>query len=553
MRRRIVIVGGVAGGATAAARARRLDESAEIIVFERDEYVSFANCGLPYYIGGEIKNREDLLVATPEMLAGRYNIDVRTSSEVLRIDRQNKRVEVQNLKTGGTYAESYDKLILSPGATPVKPRLAGIGLESIFTLRNIPDTDRMRAYVDGRRPGTAVVVGGGFIGLEMTEQLVHRGVRVTVVEMLDQVMPPIDYEMAMFVHAHMREKGVELRLGDGVNSFSEAGGKTVVTTRSGAEIACDMVVLSIGVKPESALAREAGLELGDRGGIRTNDRMQTSDPDIYAVGDAVEVMDPVSGAPAMIPLGGPANKQGRIAADNALGRDSTYSGTQGTAVVRVFDLTVASTGNSEKMLKGMRRPYLVSYTHSGSHASYYPGSQMLAIKLIFDPHGGKVLGAQVVGMDGVDKRIDVIATAIRAGMTVYDLEELELAYAPPFGSAKDPVNIAGYVASNMLKGDVENVNWHEIEELRKKDDHVLLDVRTQEEIAGVGTIEDSLHIPINELRSELSRLDKTKTYIPFCSVGLRAYVGHRILVQNGFKSKNLSGGYRTFNVATMEG
>jgi len=552
MATKLVIVGGVAGGATAAARARRVDEHAEIILFERDEFVSFANCGLPYYVGGEIKDRDDLLVATVDMLTSRFNITIRTFSEVMKIDRAAKKVHIKNRQTGETYEETYDKLILAPGAAPIKPPLDGIDLDTIFTVRNIPDSDRIKAFVDDRQPQSAVVVGGGFIGLEMAEQLARRGVKVTVVEMLDQVMPPIDYDMACYVHEHLREKGVVLNLGDGVKGFRKQGDQTVVTTQSGAELPCDMVVLSIGVRPENGLAKDSGLELGERGGIAVNDHMLTSDPDIYAVGDAAEIVDFVSGTKAMIPLGGPANRQARIAADNALGRDATYRGTQGTAVVRVFDFTVASTGMSEKLCKRLGMDCLVSYTHSSSHAGYYPGAEMIAVKLVFAPGTGKVLGAQLVGKDGVDKRVDVIAMAIQGGMTVFDLEEAELAYAPPFGSAKDPVNIAGFVAANMLKGDLETVNWPAVDGLLKQDGHVLLDVRFQMELDEAGQVPGAVHIPLPQLRARLGELDKNKTYLPFCAIGLRGYIAHRILVQHGYKSQNLGGGYKTFSLVQRE-
>lgn len=552
MAEKIVIVGGVAGGASAAARARRVDEHAQIVLFERDEFVSFANCGLPYYVGGEIKDREDLLVATVDMLKARFNIDIRTFSEVVKIDRAGKTVRIKNRVTGEEYDETYGKLLLAPGAAPIRPPLEGIDLDTLFTVRNIPDTDRIKEFVDTRAPRSAVVVGGGFIGLEMAEQLVNRGVRVSIVEMLDQVMPPMDYDMACIVHEHLMEKGVELRLGDGVKGFRKQGDKTVVTTQSGAELACDLVVLSIGVRPENGLAKDAGLDLGERGGIIVNDRMQTSDPDIYAVGDAVEIKDFVSGTKAMIPLGGPANRQARIAADNMLGRSATYRGTQGTAVVRVFDLTVASTGMSEKLCKRLGVDHLVSYTHSGSHAGYYPGAEMMAVKLVFAPGDGKVLGGQTIRKDGAAKRIDVIAMAIQGGMTVFDLEEAELAYAPPFGSAKDPVNIAGFVAANMLKGDFSTVNWPEMDAIRNDDSFVLLDVRMKEELDEAGEIPGAQHIPLPMLRARLDKLDKSKTYVPFCAIGLRGYIACRILTQNGFKAKNLSGGYKTWKIVEKQ-
>lgn len=545
MATKLLIIGGVAGGATAAARARRLDERAEIILFERGEHISFARCGLPYYIGEVIKKRERLLVTTAEAFRDRYNIDVRIFSEVIAIDTKNKQVEVKNLKAGETYRESYDKIILSPGAEPVRPPFKGIELDQIFNLRNIPDSERIKAHVDTKRPESAVVVGGGFIGLEMAENLVRRGVKTTIVEMLDQVMTPLDYEMAGIVHAHLKRKGVICELGNGVESFSKKGDRIIVSTNKGKDIECDIVILAIGIRPENRLAREANLEIGERGGIKVDATMRTSDPDIYAVGDAVEMKDFVTGLPTMTALAGPANKQGRIAADNALGRKSMFKGTLGSTVVKVFDLTVASTGASEKVLKHNNIPCLASYTHSGSHASYYPGATMMAIKLVFSPSSGKILGAQIVGMKGVDKRIDILATAIRGAMTVYDLEELELAYAPPYSSAKDPINIAGFVAANILKGDVENIYWDEFSDLDREKD-ILIDLRNQDELDTAGVIEGALHIPLNELREKLPELDKEKNYIPFCAVGLRGYLGHRVLVQNGFHSKNLSGGYKTY-------
>jgi len=542
---KLLIIGGVAGGATAAARARRLDERAEIILFERGEHISFANCGLPYYIGEVIKTREDLLVTTAEAFRDRYNIDVRIFSEVTAIDIKNKQVEVNNIKTRETYKESYDKIILSPGAEPVKPPFKGIELENIFNLRTIPDSERIKEHVDTKRSESAVVVGGGFIGLEMAENLVRRGVKTTIVEILDQVMAPLDYEMAAIVHAHLKEKGIICELGNGVESFSKKADRIIVVTNKGHSIECDIVILAIGIKPENKLAIEAGLKIGKRGGIKVDATMRTSDPDIYAVGDAVEVKDFVTGLPTMTALAGPANKQGRIAADNALGRKSMYRGTLGSTVVKVFDLTVASTGTNEKILKRNNIPYLVSYTHSGSHTSYFPGATMMAIKLVFSPSSGKILGAQIIGMKGVDKRIDVLATAIHGAMTVYDLEELELAYAPPYSSAKDPINIAGFVATNILKGDIETINWDNLGAINRNQT-ILIDLRNKDELDTAGVIEGALHIPLNELRQKLPELDKEKNYIPFCAVGLRGYLGHRILVQNGIQSKNLSGGYKTY-------
>ena len=542
---KLLVVGGVAGGATAAARARRLDEHAEIILFERGEYISFANCGLPYYIGDIIKERDDLLVTTPKTVRDRYHIDVRTFSEVLKIDRVKKEVEVKNHKTNETYRESYDKIILAPGAEPIKPPLEGINLENVFNLRNIPDAEHIKAYVKSNKPKAAVIVGGGFIGLEMAENLVMHGIETTVVELLDQVMAPFDFEMASLLNAHLKEQGIRLELNNGVEKIAQKEDRLLVKTKNGNEIECDIVILSIGVKPENRLARESGLEIGTLGGIKVDAGMRTSDPHIYAVGDAVEVRDFLTGFPTITPLAGPANKQGRIAADNALGRREIFKGTLGTAIVKVFKMAAASTGMNEKTLKKHELPYVVSYTHSGSHASYYPGATMMAIKLIFQPANGKILGAQIVGGEGVDKRIDVLATAICSGMTVHDLEALELAYAPPYGSAKDPVNIAGYVASNILKGDLDNVHWNQLSEI-DDNGYVLIDLRNKDELETAGKIPGAVHIPLPELRNKLAELDKSKTYIPFCAVGLRGYIGYRILVQNGFTAKNLSGGFRTY-------
>ena len=548
---KLLIIGGVAGGATAAARARRVSEDAEIIVFERGEFISFANCGLPYYIGNVIKRRAHLLLATPKEFKNRYNIDVRIFSEVVGISVKEKTVEIKNTATGETYRESYDKLILSPGAEPIKPPLEGIDLENIFHLRNVPDSDRIKKIVDERNPRRAVVVGGGFIGLEMAENLTERGVKTTIVEMLDQVMPSLDYEMATLIHEHLEAKGVELEFENAVKSFSKIRDRILVSTQKGREIACDLVLLSVGIRPENKLAVRADLKIGPTGGIAVDNTLRTSDPDIYAVGDAVEVRDIVTGFPTLTALAGPANKQARIAADNALGRKSIFNGTLGTSVVKVFDMVLASTGANEKFLKKHDLPYFVSYTHSGSHAGYYPGATNTSIKLLFSPGTGSVLGAQIVGKKGVDKRIDVLATAIRAKMTVFDLEELELAYAPPYSSAKDPINICGFVASNILKGDMEIAHWSELETLQQNGE-ILIDLRTKFELNHEGKIEGALHIPIDELRSGLSELDSKKTYIPFCAVGFRGYLAHRILVQNGFHSRNLSGGFMTYAMANKK-
>ena len=550
MPNRLIIIGGVAGGATAAARARRLDENTEIILFERGPYISFANCGLPYYLGGIIEERDELLVTTPADLSRRYRIDVRTQCEVASIDRQNREVTVKDLSSDTVYLERFDKLILSPGAAPVQPPLEGINLENIFTVRTIPDIDGIKQYVDEQHPQSAVVVGGGFIGLEMAENLVHRNITVTLVEMLDQVMAPLDVEMARMVQAQLAEKGMQLNLGDGVKRFVKETGRLQVVTEKGNRFACDLVILAIGVRPENRLALSAGLAINDQGGIVTDTAMATSDPDIYAVGDAVQVSHRVSGHPAMIPLAGPANRQGRVAADNVHGRDSTYPGSLGTAIVKIFDQVIASTGLNEKTAAQQGLDYRKSYTCSGSHASYYPGSTAMTIKLLFTPKEGKILGAQIVGEQGVDKRIDVIATAICGQMTVYDLAQLELAYAPPFSSAKDPVNMAGFVAANHLKGDVESVYWDDVPGF-SPETHTLIDLRGQDEIDEEGAIPGARHIPVNDLRDRMEELDKSKIQVLFCAVGLRGYIAYRILRQYGFRAVNFSGGFELFRHARL--
>jgi len=547
MSMKLVIIGGVAGGATAAARARRVSEDARIILFERGEFISFANCGLPYYVGGSIPERGRLLVTTAAAFQSRYRIDIRTFSEVLSIDRARKTVTVKNHASKETYTETYDKLILSPGASPIMPPVPGIDHAKVFTLRTIPDADRIKACIDRERPSSAVVVGGGFIGLEMVENLIERGIKTTLLEKLPQVLPPFDAEMAAIVQSALRDKGVELLLGQGLSALSEQDNRLRVATDSGGEIVCDMLILSVGIRPENALAKTAGLELCPAGHIQVDASLRTSDPDIFAVGDAVCTHDLVLGIPTATALAGPANKQARIAADNALGRAEVFRGTVGTAVVKVFDLTAASTGANEKTLSEHKIPYLASCTHSGSHASYYPGAEPMAIKLLFAPDTGKLLGAQIVGGAGVDKRIDVLATAIKAGMRAADLEELELAYAPPYSSAKDPVNVAGYVANNIVKGDMQIVTWREIDNL--PEGHVLIDLREQKELDMAGFIKGALHIPLNSLRDRLSELDRDKTYVVYCAVGLRGYIAYRILVQHGYKAKNLSGGYTTYSLA----
>jgi NADPH-dependent 2,4-dienoyl-CoA reductase/sulfur reductase-like enzyme/rhodanese-related sulfurtransferase len=537
---RLIIVGGVAGGATAAARARRLSESAEIIVFERGPYVSFANCGLPYYVGREIEERDSLLLETPESLHARYRIDVRARTEVLAIEPAEHLVRARDLETGREYTERYDRLILAPGAAPIRPPLPGIEHPRIFSVRTVPDIDEIKAAVDGGA-GRAVVVGGGFIGLEMTENLRHRGLDVTLVELLDQVMPPFDKEMVTPAHEELRSHGVDLHLSDAVARFEDEQGGVTAVLESGTRIPADLVVLCIGVRPETKLAAEAGLELGPRGGIQVDDGMCTSDADIYAVGDAVEVRDSVMGGPTLIPLAGPANRQGRIAADRVFGRDSRYIGTQGTSIVRVFGLTLALTGASEKTLVRVGQAYEKVYIHPFHHAGYYPGAERLALKLLFGPADGKVLGAQVVGQEGVDKRIDVLATAIRAGMTVYDLEELELAYAPPFGSAKDPINMAGFVAANLLKGDVEIIHADGLEQTQGE----LIDVRKPDEHSE-GAIPGSRNVPVDDVRDRLGELPVEKPLVVYCQIGLRGYVAARILMQHGYSVRNLSGGFNTY-------
>lgn len=544
-----LIIGGVAGGATVAARLRRMDEKANIILFERGKYVSYANCGLPYYIGDTINNREKLFVQTAKGFTDRFRIDIRTEQEVTAIRPDKKEVEIKNLSTGETYTETYDKLVLSPGAEPLRPGIEGIGSKKIFTLRNVPDTDTIKNYVNTENPKRAIVVGGGFIGLEMAENLHDLGIQVDVVEMANQVMAPLDFSMAAIVHRQLTDKGVGLHLEDGVSRFEEKDGGVTVHLRSGKQIATDMVLLSIGVRPETKLAKDAGLAIGERGGIAVNDYMQTSDADIYALGDAVEVRHLVTGQPALIPLAGPANKQGRIVADNIVfGNKKKYPGSIGTSIAKVFDLTVAAAGANAKLLQRNNIPYISSYTHGASHAGYYPGAVPLSIKILFAPENGKLLGAQIVGFNGVDKRIEMLAQVIQRGGTVHDLAELEHAYAPPYSSAKDPVNMAGFVAENILNKKSRIIQWRELAELPA--DTIRIDVRTHDEYK-LGTIPGFINIPVDELREHLDELPKEKPIVVTCAVGLRGYLAYRILVQNGFKHvRNLSGGYKTWSVAT---
>lgn len=549
---KVIIVGGVAGGATTAARLRRRDENVNIVLFERGKHISYANCGLPYYIGEKISEREDLFVATPELFRNRFGIDVRLNSEVTAIDTGKKQVHVRNAETGDAYTESYDKLVLSPGAEPVKPPIPGVNLPEIFTLRNVNDTDRIKKFVDENSPKRAVIVGAGFIGLEMAENLHNRGVFVTIVEMADQVMTPLDYEMAAGVHQHLKTKNVEFYLGDAVASFASHQTGVQVNLNSGRELEADMVLLSIGVRPENALAQNAGLDIGETGGIKVDKHLRTSNPDVYAVGDAIEFVSPIIDRPLLAYLAGPANKQGRIAANNLVDHDRhVYNGTIGTAIAKVFDITVASTGVSEKTLRKENIPHKVSITHGFSHAGYYPNSKPLTIKLQFDPENGKIFGAQIVGYEGVDKRIDLIAATVKQGGTVHDLTELEHAYAPPFSSAKDPVNIAGFAAENVINGLVDIVHWKETVD-RDREKSIVLDVRTPAEV-GLGMIDGAVHIPLDELRQRLDELPRNKQIIVYCAAGLRGYLGARILIQNGFENVvNLTGGYKTFEHATQK-
>lgn len=565
---KILIVGGVAGGASAAARARRLSEDAQIIMFERGNFVSFANCGLPYHIGGDIKDRSKLLLQTPESFLARFNVDVRIMNEVLSINRQDKTVAVKNLLDGSEYEETYDFLLLSPGASPIVPPIPGLNNPLTHSLRNIPDMDRIIKSIQMNKPEHATVVGGGFIGLEMMEAFHQLGIKTSLIEMADQVMTPVDREMAGFAHAEIRAKGIDLKLGVALESVQflrnehiasiEAGenekhqhleGELELTLNNGEKIITDILIMAIGVRPETKLAIEAGLKIGALGGIYTNEYMQTSDPSIYAVGDAVEEKDFVTGEQTLVPLAGPANRQGRMAADNMLGRKETYQGTQGTAICKIFDLAVASTGKNEKQLKRAGIEYEKVYVHTSSHASYYPGAEVVSFKMLFDPKSGKILGAQAVGKDGIDKRIDVMAVAQRAGMTVEQLQHLELTYAPPYGSAKDVINQAAFVANNIIKGDATAIHYDEIEKL--SENQVLLDVRNPGELESIGFLEGAINIPVDQLRHRMKELPKDKEIVIYCQVGLRGNVAYRQLVNNGFKARNLIGGYRTYFYAKI--
>lgn len=545
-----IIIGGVAGGATAAARIRRADENAEIVLVEKGKYISYANCGLPYYIGGVIKSRDKLFVQTPEAFSRRFNVDVRTRHEALSIDTERHEVSIRRAD-GTTYTETYDRLLLSPGAEPVRPPLEGIDTEGIFTLRNVDDTDRIHSYLGTHRVRHAVVVGGGFIGLEMAENLHHAGAGVSIVEMADQVMAPVDFSIASHVHRHLMDKGVGLWLGRGVERFTSENGSIKVWLNTGETLSADLVLLSIGVRPSVRLAREAGIELGARG-IKVNRWLQTSSPDVYAVGDAIEYEHPIAGGPWLNYLAGPANRQARIAADNMVyGNREEYEGSIGTSVAKVFDITVGATGLAAKHLKRMGVPYLTSVTTSSSHAGYYPGAFNLTLKLTFAPDTGRIYGAQCVGVDGVDKRIDEIAMLIKRGGTVRDLVRTEQAYAPPFSSAKDPVAIAGYVACNTLDGVMPVVTWRELAAADRAE-VCLVDVRTPEEYS-LGTIDGAVNIPLDDLRGRLGEIDRESDVIVFCAVGLRGYLAQRILLGRGYRRvRNLAGGYKTYSLATQK-
>jgi len=541
--KRIVIVGGVAGGASAAARARRLSEEAEIVMFERGDYISFANCGLPYHIGGQIKDRDRLLVQTPEKMRQRFGIDVRTQCEVMRIDRDKKTVTVRDLVKGRQSEVAYDALILSPGAEPVRPKMPGIDSPRVFTLRSIPDMDAIKAVVDAEGCKHAVVVGGGYIGLEMAEALIECDVSVALVELEPQVMGTVDPEMATPLHQELRLHGVDLHLGTSLTEVATQGATTSVLLSDGQRLDTDLVIMAVGVRPEVKLAQEAGLRIGQRGGIVVDEHMQTNDPHIYAVGDAVEVTDFVGDFSTVIPLAGPANRQGRIAANMIFGRESRYRKTQGTAICKVFNLAVGTTGMNEKNLKRQGIAYEKVYIHPACHAGYYPGATQISLKLLFDPETGKILGAQAVGTKGVDKRIDVLAVALRAGLTVFDLQDLELCYAPPFGSAKDPVNYAGFVAANVIDGDMPICHVSDV--IEPRDDQYLIDVRTPGEVQA-GTIPGAVNLPIDELRERLDEIPKDKELLIFCQVGLRGYLACRLLNQRGYTARNLTGGYKTY-------
>ena len=548
---KVVIVGGVAGGASAAARIRRLDEHAQIIMIERSGYVSYANCGLPYYVGGVIKEQEELTLQTPESFWDRFRIDVRVRQEVTAIDPEGKTVTVHTLDSGKFYTETYDKLILAPGAKPTVPALSGVDSERVFTLRTVEDTLRIRRFVEDQKPKTAVLAGGGFIGLEMAENLAEMGIAVTIVQRPKQLLAPLDADMASFIHARMRAHGVTLRLGETVEGFRQDGCEMATLLEGTEPLRSDMVLLAIGVTPDTHLAKEAGLELGIRGSIVVNERMETSAPDIYAVGDAVEVTHFVTGQKALISLAGPANKQGRIAADNICGGNSRFTGSQGSSVLKVFDLTAASTGINEKAAQAAGIAYDKVILFPASHAAYYPGAQSLTMKALYEKETLRLLGAQIVGREGADKRIDVLATAIRAGMTALELTELDLAYAPPYSTAKDPVNMAGFMIEDLESGKVRQFHWDEVDGLHRDGSAALLDVRTEWEYQR-GHLDGFQNVPLDDLREHLDELDRSKPVYVNCQTGLRSYLACRLLTQYGFTCAHLSGGYSFYQVVTQE-
>lgn len=541
MAKRVLIIGGVAGGASCAARLRRLSEEAEIVVFDRGPYVSFANCGLPYYVGDIIKEESSLLVASADLFHQRFNIDVRTENEVIAIDSAQRQITVRDLRADRLYSECYDELVLAPGAAPIRPPLPGIDLAGVFSLRTIPDSRRIRRWIEEHNARRAVVVGAGFVGLEIAENLVHRGLEVSLIEMGDHVLPPLDAEMAVPLHEHLRAQGIKLFLGDGVAAFAEGADGLEVSTQSGAKHLADLVILGIGVRPETRLAEMAGLKLGRRNGIAVDEQMRTSDPHIWAVGDAVEVRDFVTGEQCLIPLAGPANRQGRIAADAICGRASRFRGVQATAVCGLFDMVAAASGASEKTLVRLGIPYEKIYLYPGHHVGYYPNARPIDMKLLFDPQDGRILGIQAVGEAGVEKRVDVIATAIQQGSTVFDLEEVELCYAPQFGAAKDPVNIAGMIAANALRGDAPLAHWDRIDAAKV----VVLDVRDEDEFAD-GHVPGACNIPLGQLRERMGELAREQPVYIYCQVGQRAYYATRALRLNGYDAYNLSGGFNTY-------
>lgn len=555
--KKVVIIGGVAGGMSAAARLRRLSEQSEIVIFERSGYVSFANCGLPYYLGREITDHDDLILQTPRSLAERFRLDVRVHHEVIEIQPHEKTVRVKNLETQEEFIESYDDLILSMGASPIKPPLPGLDLPGLFSLRTVEDVDRIEAWIENHPVKNVVSAGGGFIGLEVAEQFQRRGFQVTVIDANPQVLKPLDPEMANLIQDELKRNGITLNLNARLEEVLAPVAHSEPSTpapqagwvKAGDSklIPADLVLLGLGVRPEVSLAKAAGIEIGERGGIQVNEHLQTSSPHIWAVGDAIEVLHPVSGQQALIALGGPANRQGRIAANNIMGDNDRYEGTLGTAIVRVFELTAASTGLNEGQLQALKLPYEAIHLHPNQHAGYYPGADKIALKLLFHPQTGAIYGAQAIGRSGVDKRMDVLATAVKAKMTVRDLAELELSYAPPFGSAKDPINLAGMMGENILEGLVEQVQWHELAKLDKSQ-YVLLDVRDDDERTK-GAIPDSMHIPLPELRGRLSELPKDKTIVAYCQSGQRSYFATRLLIESGYKAKNLSGAYLTYKLA----